>query len=395
MRTSSGRLPAIAVVYAAGFLQGLTLVSFPALSDVMKTVLGLTDGQYGAIFLPQVALAAAGAVIGGTLARRLGLRRLLVLGMAVNGLSQAALIASGLAGPGGAYAWVLAGTSALGLGFGLFGAPLNAYPRLLFPAKGDAALVAVHTIFGLGLAAGPLAAAQFVAAGYWPGFPMLLLAVALVLAAAGAVVPLPRDETADQGGARTAGALATPVLWIFLAVAVVYAFAEGTFANWAVIYLRDGKGLDAGVAGLALSVFWGAMVVGRLSVSALLVRLPAGPVWLALPLLMIAAFQLLPYAETAALGIGLFAFAGLACSAFFPLTIALVSQRFPRHVALVSALMIAALMVGVGAGSFALGALREAFSFEQLYRLSAVYPALALVLALMTRSRRPAAAVAE
>ncbi len=395
MEQQTRRLPATGLVYAAGFLQGLTLVSFPALSDVLKATLGLTDAQYGTIFLPQVALAAVGAVIGGALARRLGLRRLLVLAMVANGLSQAALLASGLAGPGAAFAWVLVGTSGLGLGFGLFGAPLNAYPRLLFPAKGDAAVVAVHTVFGFGLATGPLIAGALVASDQWLGFPVLLLAIALLLALAGTLVPLPRDTAPEGGNAEPAGVLKAPVLWIFIGVAVLYAFAEGTFANWAVIYLRDGKQLDPGIAGLALSVFWGAMVAGRLTVSALLVRLPAAPVWFALPVLMIIAFQLLPFANTATAGVGLFAFAGLACSAFFPLTIALVSQRFPSHVALVSSLMIAALMVGVGVGSFALGAMREILSFEQLYRLSAVYPALALVLALLTRSRRPAAATAE
>lgn len=59
---------ALISVYLIAFLQGLTLVSFPASSAVLRQMHGFTDAQYGAIFLPQVALAVLGAVVGGTLA---------------------------------------------------------------------------------------------------------------------------------------------------------------------------------------------------------------------------------------------------------------------------------------------------------------------------------------
>jgi predicted MFS family arabinose efflux permease len=98
---------------------------------------------------------------------------------------------------------------------------------------------------------------------------------------------------------------------------------------------------------------------------------------------MMLAFFALPFAVSATLAIGVFALAGLACSAFFPLSIALASERFPDHTAWVASMLIAALMLGVGLGSFTIGALRELVSFEALYRGSAAYPALALLLALL------------
>jgi predicted MFS family arabinose efflux permease len=107
-----------------------------------------------------------------------------------------------------------------------------------------------------------------------------------------------------------------------------------------------------------------------------------------LPLLMIAAFLLLPYADTPVLGIGLFALAGLACSAFFPLSIGIVSERFRAHGPWVASMMIAALMAGVGLGSYAVGLLRDAFAMETLYRLSIVYPLLALGLAVVALRER-------
>ena len=117
--------------------------------------------------------------------------------------------------------------------------------------------------------------------------------------------------------------------------------------------------------------------------------------WVLLPLLMIAAFLLLPYATTPALGIGLFALSGIACSAFFPLSIGIASQRFKAHVPWVSSMLIAALMVGVGLGSWVVGLLRDALPMEQLYRLSVFYPLLVPALAAITlRTReKPASAV--
>ncbi|MEI2781084.1 MAG: MFS transporter [Candidatus Competibacter sp.] len=394
-KPTSSNGPAVLAVYLIAFLQGLTLVSFPASSAVLKQMHGFTDAQYGAIFLPQVALAVLGAVAGGMLARRLGLRPLLWLAAAGNGLSQLALAASLWVMPALAFPTILVGTALLGWSFGLGGAPLNSYPPRLFPKRAPAAVVALHTLLGLGLMVGPLLADGFGRAGEWIGFPLSLLGLSALLALTAAAVRLPPDvggETERQTDANPP--LSSGAFWTFAAIAVLYAFAEGTFGNWAAVYLREAKGLSATVAALALSVFWGAMVAGRLLVSVLVARIAPLMIWLALPALMIAAFLLLPGADTPASGLGLFALAGLACSAFFPLTIALASERFPEHVAWVSSMLIAALMVGVGLGSFAIGPLREWLTFEQLYRLSAFYPAAVIGLALraVAGSRRRVAA---
>jgi len=65
---------------------------------------------------------------------------------------------------------------------------------------------------------------------------------------------------------------------------------------------------------------------------------------------MVAAVWLLPGAHDAATGILAFALADLACSAFFPLTVGFASGRFGGHVAWVSSMLTAALMLGVGVG---------------------------------------------
>jgi fucose permease len=193
---------------------------------------------------------------------------------------------------------------------------------------------------------------------------------------------LPQPATpvaADE--AKATRPIASPVFWLFAAIVVVYAFAEGTFSSWAVIFLRDGKGLPDMTASFALSAFWGALVAGRLLVSVLIVRVPVKIIWVALPVLMIAAFWLVSFAGGAATGIGAFAVAGLGCSAFLPLTITLAVNRFPDNIAWVSSMLIAALMTGVGVASWFVGGLQVILPLDRLYRLSSLYPILVLLLA--------------
>jgi hypothetical protein len=59
------------VVNAAGLVQGIVLVTFPALSTIFtsKPEYGLSSTQYGDMFAPQVTLAIAASLLGAGLAR--------------------------------------------------------------------------------------------------------------------------------------------------------------------------------------------------------------------------------------------------------------------------------------------------------------------------------------
>lgn len=375
-----GGKAAVAVVYAAALFQGLTLVSFPASSAILKQMHGLSDSQYGAIFLPQVACAVVGALLGGSLVNRLGLVAIFVVTLVANGLSQLLLAVSAAVPMGLAYPLILLGTAALGFGFGLGGGPLNSYPRLLFPTRGGSAILALHSVMGIGLSLGPLLVGYLAMQGYWLAFPVGLTAACLGLLVLSVVVGFPDDAPPLTTNITPIKPTAIPEFWLFLGIAAVYAFAEGTFSNWAVIYVHESRGFSDGVATSSLAAFWAALVVGRLLVSALLLRIAPTVPWALLPVLMIGAFLLLPVVATPTSAILGFALAGLACSAFFPLTVATASTRFPQSVAFIASMLTAALMVGVGIASFVIGGLRDVLSLEQLYRASVIYPVLALVL---------------
>jgi len=386
------RKRAATIAYTAGLAQGLVGVAFPASALVLRSA-GLGDARYGSIFVPQMALAALGAASSGAVLERLGARRGLALGTLLMGLSQAALALCPFVGPGGVYPLALLGTSLLGAGAGISAGPLNAYPQVLFPTRSESAVVALHAVTGGGLALTPLLVGKAIEARLWLAFPLLLFAghVALWLAIERAALP-PAEPP------RRSGPLRRPTdsraLWVFVAIAFLYGLAECTFGNWGVVFLTEDRRLGAAMAGAGAAAFWAALSVGRVAVATLLLRLPPSPVLPALAALMVLGCLLVPLAGSPESAVGLFALAGVGCSAVLPLTLALGGRRFPDHRAWVAGALFSALVAGLGVGSFATGLLRPALGLTTIYRLAALPPAIACVLAVALARRPPATAAA-
>src|SRR4051794_19735589 len=86
------------VVYAAGLVQGIVLVTFPAASTVFTDPgeYDLSSSQYGAMFLPQVILAIACALAGARLAARFGAKQVYLVGLAASLVSMGLLVTSTL-----------------------------------------------------------------------------------------------------------------------------------------------------------------------------------------------------------------------------------------------------------------------------------------------------------
>jgi hypothetical protein len=136
------------IINAAGLVQGIVLVTFPAASTIFTdtTEYGRSSTQYEAMFLPQVALAIATSLLGAGLARRISTNRVYLLGLACATISMVLLLASTLvkSDQAAAYPMLQVATAFLGAGFGL---TLNALP-------------------GLGAALAPVLAAIFVGLGF-------------------------------------------------------------------------------------------------------------------------------------------------------------------------------------------------------------------------------------
>ena len=166
--SASTRRNEIGAVYAAGLLQGLALVTFPAAATILTNAAdyGLSSAQYGAMFLPQAVTAVAASLAGGRLAAQVGLKRVLLLGLAANVIAMALLLASqvGMGSPLG-YGLLLLATASLGVGFGLTVPSLNTYAAVFYPARVDRATLYLNALLGLGTALAPVIAAIFLGSG--------------------------------------------------------------------------------------------------------------------------------------------------------------------------------------------------------------------------------------
>src|SRR6187551_1363080 len=84
------------VVNAAGVVQGIALVTFPAASTIFTDPdeYDLSSTQYAGLFLPQVLTAITAALLGAGLSGRFGTRRVYLVGLAAGLVSMVLLLVS-------------------------------------------------------------------------------------------------------------------------------------------------------------------------------------------------------------------------------------------------------------------------------------------------------------
>jgi fucose permease len=381
----------VLAVYGGGFVVGATLDSFPASSAYLIELRGFSDAQYGSIYIPQLLAALVGAVGGGMASRIFSLRRLVVVSMVSFLIAQSLLALCGSKldfSVRTAWFLVMGATAAFGFGFGFGGGPLNGLVARQFPAARNAALTAFHMCAGAGLAIAPFIFSRFAAAGHWIGGIASLGGLTVLVLALSATASLPDTTPSreDQPSARSPAR--DPVFWVLVGVSIAYALVEGTFSNWAVLYVQDDLKMPPATAANALAAFWGGLTVGRLLLSVVSLRVKPIAILCALPLCMILALLVVRSIDTPGMAIGGFAVAGLGCSAFFPMLVGFAAETHPQQVSWLAAMLTAALMVGVGLGSYAIGELRASFSIRQLYAYAMAYPLLALTGVLIARGMR-------
>jgi len=193
---------------------------------------------------------------------------------------------------------------------------------------------------------------------------------------------------------------ATPVgrlparFWYYAAAVLLYGVVETLSGNWATLYLATQRKVPAQEAAFALTAFWVMVTLGRVIIAMLDRFLPPRWIYVALPLLLAVAFQVIARAGGATSGIAGFAAAGLACSAFLPFSISFAGAEFPRQAATMSGALIAFYQVGYGIAAFGVGPMRQlaGLDFSTLFSLGSLFAlALAIVALRLVRHATPAA----
>jgi len=382
-REESASRAEIATINAAGLVQGIALVTFPAASTIFtsRTSYDLSSSQYGLMFVPQVITAITASLLGAGLlgpglAGRLGERAIYLAGLVADLAAMLLLIVSWLVvhQHALAYGLLLAATACLGAGFGLAVPALNTLAAAFHPAAVDRSVLVLNALLGLGTALAPVFVAVFVGLGFWTGLPVLAAALLLALLVVSMRLPL-RPPSPSPGAGPEAAAGAGPSgrapsrsgprvpggFWLFGAFAVLYGFCETMNGNWSQLDITS-LGVKASTAALALTAFWAMVTIGRVLFAAVGRWLPSRVAYHGLPFLLAGAFVVIAVLprDAPAASVGAFALAGLGCSALLPLTISIGQEKLAGYQVLVAGGVIACYQAGYGIAAFGVGPLVDA-----------------------------------
>jgi MFS transporter, FHS family, glucose/mannose:H+ symporter len=285
-----------------------------------------------------------------------------------------------------AFAILLMATGALGLGFGATVMALNTYVEAFFPQSSDRAVLVLNALLGVGTALAPVLVALVVQIGAWWLLPLVVACILVMMLAIASVQPL-NASAATGGRAATEKARGNLPrrLWFYAAAVFFYGIVETLNGNWAVLYLSGERGVSAGAASLALTSFWVMVTVGRVLIAAISRWVPARWTYVALPILLLLVFQLAAIVRNDIGGIVAFGLAGLACSAFLPLSISFGGSEFPQLSALVAGDLIAFYQLGYGIAAFGTGPLRDwaGLPLHTIFAGGSIVAALVAVFALL------------
>ena len=354
----------ILTVYVAGLIQGVALVTFPAASAVFTNPgdYGLSSTEYGGMFVPQAVMAIISSLLGAGLRKRLGTKRIYILGLFANLLAMTLLVVSRfvMKEHSLAYAILLVATAHMGIGFGFTVPALNTFAAAFFPQKVDRAVLTLNALLGLGTALAPVFVALFVGLGIWWGLPVLVGALIVGLLFFSVTQTLNEGTTARAAHAPKGKNKFPARFWIFAAFALLYGACETMNGNWAIPYMTKHFGASAAVASLALAIFWSMVTAGRILFAAIEKWFPEKIVCRVLPFVVAAAFvatACVPKTNSL-LGVLTFALAGLGCSALLPLTISFGQKELTTIAASAAGSLIAFYQIGYGIAAFGVGPLQ-------------------------------------
>ena len=383
----------IILIYATGLMQGLVLVTVPAASSVFTDPhsFGFSASQYGALFIPQVIMSIIAALVAPKISSRIGSKIVYQAGLAFNCLAAALVALSQyFIGHPMAYICVMLSTSAVGAAFGTTLPMINVYAQRFFPKNSAGALTGLHSLLGTGTALAPLLVVVFVKQFGWWILPVLALVVMTVIFIASFLLPLDVHVIPEKAGPHTGHSQELGIqngkmggiFWLFIAIIFCYGYCETLFGNWAIIYLKNEKAIPAIEASYALSVFWVMVTVGRLLTAFLSAWIAPRWIYRALPVLIMISLWAVTTVHSGMMGILFFGLAGLACSAFFPLSFSFAQGRFASAAEKVSGSLMASYMLGYGFASYGIGRIVQdtGFPLGSLYRFSIAVPLLMIFL---------------
>jgi len=384
----------VSVVYLAGIVQGIVLVTFPAASTIFTDPdqYDLSNTRYGLLFVPQVLTAITASLLGSSLARRSSTKRVYLAGLLAGLVAMVLLLVSQFfeSDTAVAFPMLLVATAFLGVGFGLTVPALNTLTAAFHPQGVEKSVLVLNALLGLGTALAPVFVAVFVGLGFWWGLPLTSAILLGLLTAVSVTLPLRTAAPAAREAAPQQRGIPSR-FWVFAAFAVLYGICETLNGNWSQLDMTSKLGASTTEAAVALTAFWAMVTVGRVVFAAIERRVPSRVTYRVLPFVLAGTFVLIGFLSDGdvALGILAFALAGLGCSALLPLTIGFGQEELVSMSAAAAGGVIAFYQVGYGLAAFGVGPLLDhGVELPTIYKLAAFVAAgMGLVSLGVTRRR--------
>lgn len=363
---------AILLLFLQAFMQGVAFTTFPSASNLLTSAEGFSfnASQYGKLFVPMVIGTILSSFLASTIAKRRGIKAVLLFASCANAFSMLVFSASdwAIGNPALSYPLLLLCMLFLGLGFGTNMMVLSPYVLHFFLKKPSNALTALYTSLGLGAAIGPLLFAFFSYYKEWWIDP-LFIAICNVLLFLLSISYLPSHLITTEVLSTEKKQYFRKGLLLFVFVAFLYGMTETAFGNWIPLFLHLEKGFSAIEANVALSLFWASITLGRLGIVALSYKISSWVLYRFLFLVILLSLLLVHYIHTPLAAMISFIIAGIGCSGFLPFTFSFAERRFPSSASFILGLLISCYMAGFGASSQGIGFLHEdkQVSFLALY----------------------------
>ncbi|MGI6209608.1 MAG: MFS transporter [Anaerolineae bacterium] len=277
----------------------------------------------------------SGCLLGGFVVDRIGLKPTLLAAWLGVVLSLGGCVASN------GYPMLLVSYFLFGVGSGFIETGLNVLPTQI--GGGAGLMNLVHMGYGVGALAAPLAAGLLLQAGQsWRVAFAAVAALAGVLLALAAISRMPEAPCRQAAASPTQpfSRLARSYLVVLSALALLfYVAGEHGMTSWSVLFMESRFGMDSLRAGAALSLFWGAVLVGRLLQGALLSRFSIPAAVVGSGVISGLAYFGFTAAPSAAVAYLAAAIAGLAAGGIYPNVIVYTNRRFPSQVGAVTGLL--------------------------------------------------------
>jgi MFS transporter, FHS family, glucose/mannose:H+ symporter len=329
----------VTVIHVGFFLIGIVNTLLGPILPLLSLRWRLDDTQAGSLFFIQSIGAIAGSALTGTLIRRFGFQAVLLSGFGVMSVSTLGL---------GFSSW-LAGViciAGIGLSLGLSIPTINVLISAINSTRRAAALNILNLAWGLGAVVGPLL------------IPLLSQRTSLSLVLTFAAAPIAlvamlvrTDSQAETGPAdvpaTSRNVWLTPYFLLTAAFVFINIGTESAMGGWIASYVKRLDQSSQLAWGVATSLFWGGILIGRALAPIILRQISEVTMVLFGILIVVAGLLVVLFSSRSGvilLGVGL---TGFGLAPVFPTTIALFTGKFKE----VAASLTGTLFIFAGLGS--------------------------------------------